>query len=411
MGKGCKHLVNFFNLPIWRNPITIVVIWAIFAIVATITKGGFSGEKLNNYLIFRQVFYHLRDCLPLYAEYPAEYGDVNHYGPVFALIIAPFALLPKFVGLLLWQVALGASLFFAIRTVPLKHNVVMAVLWIVTLEILTSMQMAQFNIAIAAMVVGAYVAVKSNRNWLAALLIMLGTMTKLYAVVAVVFILFTKRKANFVLWLLIWGVILFVAPMLLSSPDYVVGQYVDWYHSIVEKNALNVEVGVNTVSNNYQNVSVMGMLHRITQSQFSDLFVLVPAVLLFFLPLCNRSKWNDAKFQWGVVASALMCIILFSTGSENSGYVIAMTGVALWFVASPCRRTRCDVALLVFAMIVVELGTSDLLPRAISKGVIRAYSLKALPVLCVWLRLLWQMCVYRKLVEPADGNSEQPVNC
>ncbi len=395
MGKVNRAITNFFKLPIWRNHRTIAVIWVILAIVATITKGGFSGEKLNNYLIFRQVFYHLRDCLPLYIAYPEEYADVNHYGPIFSIVIAPFALLPNFLGLLTWLLALGASLFLAIKYMPLKHNAIMAVFWIVSADVLTAMQMAQFNIAIAAMVVGAYIAIRADKEWLAALCIMLGTMTKLYGIVAIVFLLFSKRKLNFIGWLAVWGVIFFAAPMLLSSPEYVIGQYGDWYTSIVEKNDLNVELGLST-DNTYQNISVMGMLHRITQVDFSDLYILIPAVILFFLPLCNKSKWEDIDFQWGIVASALMCIILFSTGSENSGYVIAMTGVGLWYVAAPGERSKLDVGLLIFAIFLVGFGTSDLMPKVFRKGLVRPYSLKALPVLLIWLRLTWQMLTYRK---------------
>ena len=33
---------------------------------------------------------------------------------------------------------------------------------------------------------------------------------------------------------------MFVAPMVISSPEYIIGQYHDWYVSIVEKNADNM---------------------------------------------------------------------------------------------------------------------------------------------------------------------------
>ena len=69
----------------------------------------------NNFLIFRGVFWHTIDQLPLFIHYPAEYGDMNHYGPLFSLVIAPFAVVPEWLGLIMWDVALALFLYVAIR--------------------------------------------------------------------------------------------------------------------------------------------------------------------------------------------------------------------------------------------------------------------------------------------------------
>src|SRR5689334_10889855 len=63
------------------------------------------SNQFNNYLIYRSVFYHLLHQVNLYLEYPAEYNDVNLYGPIFGLLIAPFALLPDKIGVVLWVMA------------------------------------------------------------------------------------------------------------------------------------------------------------------------------------------------------------------------------------------------------------------------------------------------------------------
>lgn len=58
--------------------------------------------KYNNYKIFENVFPHVINGLHLYVEYPTEYYDVNHYGPIFALVIAPFSILPEWLGMIFW---------------------------------------------------------------------------------------------------------------------------------------------------------------------------------------------------------------------------------------------------------------------------------------------------------------------
>lgn len=381
----------FFRLPFWSDYRTIAGLWILFAVLAALLKGGFDGDKMNVFRIYRQVYYHLIDLKSLYAYYPDEYADHNLYGPVFGIVIAPFALLPKFWGLLSWLLALGATLYVTILKLPLRKGAKIFIYWYVSNEVLGAMFMGQFNIVIAAVVAGAYAALRSGKTCLATFLIMLGTMTKLYGIVGVVFILFTDKKWRFAVWLLIWGAIMFSAPMLLSSPEYVVNQYAEWAATITDKNALNVAAGLNTTDNYYQNISALGMAHRISGLDFSDLYILIPGATLFLLPLLRRRMYSNAGFQWGIVASALMCIILFSTGSESSGFIIAILGVALWWVTSPWKHGKLDLALVVLALLLGSFGTSDIVPRALQNAFIRPYSLKALPILLVWLKLIYDL--------------------
>lgn len=406
LAKARKSVADFFALPFFSDYRTIAGLWAILAIIAAITKGGFDGSKMNNFLIYRQVFWHLIDLKSLYAYYPDEYHDHNLYGPLFSIVIAPFALMPKFIGLLTWLLALGATLYAAVMKMPLAKGTKIFIFWYISNEVLSAMIMGQFNIVIAATVVGAYIALNKGRTGWAAFLIMFGTMTKLYGILGLAFFFFTNKKLKLCGWLIAWGAIFFALPMLLSSPEYVIGQYDEWFHTIVDKNELNVAVGFNTQANYYQNISVLGMTHRITQLEFSDLYILAPAALLFLLPYCRTSQWAATGFQWGIVASALMCIILFSTGSESSGYIIAILGVAIWYVTAPWKRSGWDLALLIFALILGSFGTSDLIPRFIQKSLIRPYSLKALPVFLVWLKLIYELCTRNYHLRK---NSETPI--
>jgi len=389
--SALDSISRFFKKPFFSDYRTIAAIWLLLAVIAAVTKGGFDGNKMNNFLIFRQVYHHLVEFKSLYAYYPEEYTDHNLYGPFFSIIIAPFALMPKFAGLVSWLIFLAGGLYLAIIKLPLKHSAKILIFWFVTNEVLSAMQMGQFNIAIAALVTGTYAALRNGHTSWAALFVVIGTFTKLYGILALVLILFTPKKLKFAGWFVFWSAVAFVLPMAISSPEYIVSQYVEWAQTIIDKNAINVEVGFNTASNYYQNISVLGMTHRITQLEFSDIYILAPAALLFLLPFIRTRQWAAHGFQWGIVASALMCIILFSTSSESSGYIIAMLGVAIWYVSAPWKRSGTDTFLLIFALIIGSFGTSDLMPSAIKKGYIRPYSLKALPVAIIWLKLIWEL--------------------
>lgn len=92
------------------------------------------------------------------------------------------------------------------------------------------------------------------------------------------------------------------------------------------------------------------------------------------------------------LASVMLFVILFSTGSESSTYIVAIVGVVLWYAAVPWKRGRWDIALMVFVFVLTCMSGSDIVPKFIRKQYVQAYSLKALPCVIVWLRLIYEMC-------------------
>lgn len=381
MQKTLKALAGFFRHPSFSDRRTLLALWTLLPVIAALTK----ITKHNNYLIFRGVFWHTMAGTSLYAEYPAEYFDTNHYGPFFSLVIAPFALLPEWVGLLLWLVALSLALYAAVRQLPLRWGVQVAVLWFCAHELLTALFMSQFNIAIAAIVVMTMVCVARGRECWAALLIMLGTFVKLYGIVGLAFFPFSKRKGAFAAWLVVWAAVLFAAPMLISSPEYVVGQYGEWYASLTAKNAENIFSGG-------QNISLLGLVRKISGcAGYSDLWLIIPGMALMAMPYLRFRQYANTSFQLSLLAAVLMFTVLFSTGSESSTYIIAFVGVALWFWAVPWQRGRWDIALMVFAFVLTSMSPSDLFPAYIRKTWVQPYALKALPVVIIWLRLMWEL--------------------
>ena len=92
------------------------------------------------------------------------------------------------------------------------------------------------------------------------------------------------------------------------------------------------------------------------------------------------------------LASVLMFVVLFSTGSESCSYIIALAGVAIWFIAVPWRRTSLDIAFIIFVFIITSLSPTDIFPTYIKQAIIQPYALKALPVFIVWIKLSYEMC-------------------
>src|SRR5574344_577783 len=157
-----ERIKVFFKKPFFSDYLVLFGLWVILAVVSHLFK---FWHGRNNYLIFKYVFWHTIQGKSFYALSPAEFEDCNHYGPVFSLIIAPFAVLPDFIGMLLWLLALTVILYIAIRELPTTKRVQIFILWFVAHELLLSLFMQQFNIATAAMILATFTCME-KLDWL-----------------------------------------------------------------------------------------------------------------------------------------------------------------------------------------------------------------------------------------------------
>lgn len=385
----CKAILG---KPFFHDYRTLLGLWLILGIVSALAK----MHAHNNFLIFRGVFWHVWNGTPLYTAYPEEYWDVNHYGPFFSLVFAPFAVVPEWLGLILWCVSLSLFLYVAIRRSDLTNRQQIFILWFCAHELLTALFMQQFNVAIAAIIVLAFFLIEKERDTEAAFFIVVGTLVKLYGIVGLAFFFFSKHKMRFVVALVVWGTVLFALPMLISSPEYIIGQYHDWFVCLTEKNGENLD----SIA---QNISLLGMVHRTTGLAFSDLWLIIPGLLLFGIPYLRLSQYQHKAFRQTLLASVLMFVVLFSTGSESSGYIIALVGVVIWYTAVPWQRNGWDIALMIFVFVLSSLSPSDLFPAYLRKEWVQPYALKALPVTLVWLKLCWEMAIKDYAITTKNG--------
>ena len=376
-----EKLSTFLRHPLLRDYRLLFGLWMLLAVVAAVMK----MHSHNNFLIFRGVFWHTWQQTSLFAEYPQEYWDVNHYGPLFSMVVAPFAVVPEWVGLLLWCLVLTLFLWWAVRRSLMTNRQQVFVFWFCAHELLTALYMQQFNIAIAAIILLAFFLIEQERDTSAAFFIVLGTLVKLYGIVGLAFFLFSKHKVHFVLSLVGWSLVLFALPILISSPEYIIGQYQEWLQCLTEKNADNLFA-------THQNISLLGMVRKLSGSpDYSDLWLIGPGLVLFALPYLRFGQYRFMAFRQTLLASVLMFTVLFSTGSESSGYIIALIGVVVWYTCVPWQRTSWDVALMVFAFVLTSLSPSDLFPAFIRKELVQPYALKALPVALIWLKLCYEI--------------------
>ena len=359
----------------------LIAIYLILAIIAGYKQ--YHHHAYNNYLIFKYVYWHTADLQNLYLNYP-EYADSNHYGPVFSVLIAPFALLPDGVGTILWNIANVAVLLWGIYSLPLSLKKRSVIAWICAHETLTALFSFQFNIALTGIILLSFSYLVKKKEIQSAFFIALGTLVKLYGIVGLAFFFFTKNKLKFILAGLAAFILLFALPMLISSPGFVIQSYSDWYHSLAHKNDLNASL------TSFQDISLMGMARRITGNvSIPNMPFLLGGVILFGLPYLRTAQFKHMGFRLMLLASTLIFTVIFSSGSESPTYVIAFAGVAIWFTIQK-EQKGWIIALFVFAFILTSLSPTDIFPKPV-KEFIRLYSLKALPCVMIWFTIVYQM--------------------
>jgi hypothetical protein len=365
------------------------LLWFILATAAAIAEISRGASSINNYLIFKGVFTHTIHQQNLYALYPAEYEDCNHYGPLFGLVIAPFALLPLYIGCFLWCICNAAFLYFAIKQLPLSVKQQHIILLVGALEMMTSVHNVQFNPMLTAWIVLSYVYVKKGNDFWATIFIAAGFLVKLYGIVGLCFFLFSENKIKFILYFIMWLGIFFCLPMLISSSQFIIQTYEDWYHSLVEKNQSNValkELG------NMQDISAMGLFRRILHWEtFKNIWVTGPAALLICFPFLRFKQYKNLSFQLTYLAVVLLSAVLFSSSAESATYVLAVTGFAIWFVVQNDYSNKWLTATLIFVLILTSLSASDLFPRYLYREFVRPYALKALPCFVIWIWAIYQL--------------------
>ncbi|MVN22140.1 glycosyltransferase family 87 protein [Mucilaginibacter arboris] len=346
----------------------------------------FRPEHYNNYLIFKGVYYHTKAQTNLYAYYPKEYGDSNHYGPVFSLIVAPFAVLPDSWGFFLWSIVNAIVLVWVIHLLPLAENRKMLILLFCVMEFANAEHYIQFNPIITAFILLSFILIEKKQDGWATLFIVLGTLVKLYPIAGLTFYLFSKNKPKFILSTVFWTVIFLTLPMLISSSGFIMQSYKDWYISLHEKNQMN------EVLNSAQDMSVMGVFRALFHNpDLPNLPFLGGAVLIFGAALLRKNQYVSLKFRMQVLCSALLMVVLFSTGSEHPTYIIAVTGAVIWVFMQPQPFTNANVIYLVLLVLITGLGLTDACPKYLREEWVVKYVMKAWPCIFVWARISYEL--------------------
>jgi hypothetical protein len=359
------------------HPNCVLAVYCVAALIAAIIKlapgpfeqNGIHYQPLQNFAIFRNSFYHLIHHQNLYAQFDFEQWDFYRYSPAFALLFAPFALLPYAIGAVLWNLLNATSLYWAVRWVPsLDDRQKMLALWFMFLAMLNSVANAQSNALVAALMIFAWSAHERDKPDAPALLIVLATFIKLFGIFALLPCLLGRRRRPLLVFTTLWAAMFALAPLFVVTFNELGLLYRNWYATLVAFNQARL------------GISVMGFLKAwLHLAPPSNYVVAAGVVILIATSLLNRHQ------RILVMASVLIFVTIFNYAAESPSYIIAVAGVALWYFSQP--RTPVNLALLAATFLLTMLSSTDLIPRTFRHEFLEPYVVKVLPCLAVWLKI------------------------
>jgi hypothetical protein len=378
----------------YEKPLFILSIYLLAAGIACLTKISIDLRvadttnyisKVNNFIIYHNSFYHLIQHGNLYGYFPLEQYDEYLYSPTFALLMAPFAVLPPYAGVVVWCMFNAACMFYAVRFLPITTEKKTFIHWFILIELITAIQNVQVNPVVASLFLFTFVAFENKKIWLAALLIVLSVYIKVFGILGAALFLIYPGRLRFILYALLWSIVLFALPLIVISFDELIRHYQNWFHTLTADHAKNTE-----------DVSVMRMLSGISGISFSEslrLGIQVGAVALFCVKYLRVQAYSNQTFRFFFVASAMIWSIIFNHAAESSTYIIAIAGAALWYTNE--KRNKLNLALLILAFLLCCLSPTDIFPRFIRQNYVVPMALKSLPCFLIYLKLEYDM-LFRK---------------
>lgn len=306
------------------------------------------------YPVFRESYGHVLARRDLYAHYPAQGYDLFKYSPTFALLFAPFALLPFTPGLVAWDVLNAAALWSALHRLLEPRAAALAALLLYP-ELVVTLQASQSNALVAALIILAFAALERDRPLGAAVAIGTSAAIKIFPLAALSFALPRNRRGQMALAMLGVGVLLAALPLLVTPPSALLAQYRSW---LVIERADALDHGA----------SVMGLASRLAHGRWPNWPIQLAGTAVLLLPLLlRRDRWTDAAFRVRYLCSLLVYVVIFNHQAERPSFVIAAAGIVVWWVCSPREAWR--TALLVLSLL----------------------GLKAAPCVVAWGVMQWEL--------------------
>lgn len=294
---------------------------------------------------------------------PTDVQDGYRYGPTCAILFTPFAIFPDAVGGVLWRLLnaatlLGALAWFArsLLSLPITSK---QFAWLALLVIPLSVQSinnGQANIVVVACLVAAMACANEERWNLAAALMALAFVFKLYplALGLILMLLYPRQLAWRIPAACALGMLL---PVFCQDPGYVADQYEKWFTLLRSEDRSDINV-----KHMYRDLWLL--IHNYGIPINRTMYVLMQVFSGAFVAwLCwhrQRSGWPRAALLTSTLALATAWMMLLGPATESSSFAFLAPSLA-WSIVQEWDANRRGVRRMLLIATVVAFAVAVIL--------------------------------------------------
>jgi hypothetical protein len=379
---------NKLTAGIFSSHRTVLAIYVLVTIAVSIQQlllpgrvmesGGNVYTEYNNYIIFKQSYFHLIQQMDLYSFYLSEQWDLFKYSPAFALSFGLLAYLPDAIGLTLWNLINALVLFAGIMQLPkLPMKARIAAALFIIIEMVTSLQNSQSNALIVGLLVLAFCLFERDQIFLACLCVTFTVFIKIFGLLAFAIAIFYPNKIKTILYTILCFAIFTFIPLVVVAWDQFVFLYQSWWDLLVSDHTISY------------GLSMIGWLTSWFGFTGNKNIVVLLGLVLLLLPFIRWKHYGEFNFRIIVLSSILIWMVIFNHKAESPSFIIAMAGVAMWYFSS--LRTNLNWALVLLAFVFTSLSPTDIFPKFIQKEYFDPFAVKAVPCIFIWIKITYDL--------------------
>ena len=394
----------------------------------------FGVKAYNNFVIFKNSFFHLLEQKQLFHPYrPAQY-DVYKYSPTFALFFSLFSWGNDLIGLILWNSLNLLLPLYATQRIWNHFQILNSKkIYVLTLALLlesaTSALNSQSNGLMLGLMLLAVVAIQKNQFSKAIVFIALSAFIKIFGLVLFALFLIKQGISSWKKLLFTTFIVfafLFLVPLLVIDWNYLLQQYQEWFRLLRNDSSVFVKYSVMgwmmswfSITPNKTLILVLGLI-----TQFLPILLLfINKSYLFTQFSSNRSsqihsnKLNQIRSGWFTQCTSrcslfptkfleiwaftwIIWVVIFNHMAESATFIIAVGGIVAYLRIIPEWNKWIHFQLvLLFAFTI--LGPTDIYPPAWRFWIVDTAQLKVFPVILFWGTMILSLIKM--------GNSQQSI--
>jgi Glycosyltransferase family 87 len=369
-----------------QQPYTVLSIFVLMAIVASLQRlklgpkeiGGQMATHYNNFIIFKNSFYHLFNHQNLYLWYPAEQYDQFKYTPTFAAFFSLFTYFDTWTSLNLWNILNVVVLFMAIYALPMPSlNNKAKIAFFILIEMITSLQSQQVNPLNVGLIVLGFANMERKNYFWAVFCIVCTFYTKIYGISAAVIWFFYDNKIKNLAYGVFWLVVLGLVPMIFVDFSQLQWQYQNYLQLIEEDHAISY------------GLSVINVCRKWLGWEANKVAMIAFGLFATLSPLLWVKRYDNPLFRYLFMGNFLIFLIIFNHKAESPTFIVAAVGVAMWYFAQ--KENTFNLVLIILTFLFAWLAPTDIYPRYVREHFFEAYSIKVVPCFLVWCKAMYDL--------------------